>query len=67
VIERKVNSGRREVMTLAQMGTERVVTGEKRNALGGSSAVYGTRLHETGRIRITLVDDVVTGVDGMQH
>jgi hypothetical protein len=67
IIDRKINSGRREVMTIAAMGTERVVTGQKRTALGGSSPVYGTRLRENGRIRVTLVDHIVTGIDGMQY
>ena len=67
IIDRKINTGRREVMTIAQMGTERIVTGQKHVTLGGSAPIYGTRVRENGRIRVTLVDDVVTGIDGMQY
>ena len=67
VIERKINSGRRETMTLAQMVPEKVAAGEKRNSLGSRSTVYATQMREAGRLRITLVDDVVTAIDGTQY
>lgn len=67
VVDRKITSGRQEIITVAQMVSERVVTGQKRNSLGGSAPVYGNRTREGGRLRITLIDDVVTAVDGSQY
>ena len=65
-VERRVVTGKREVLTVAKMSSQRVQTGSKRNSLGGSSPTYGTRWQEVGRLTITLTDDVVTAIDGRQ-
>jgi len=67
IIDRRINSGRREVMTIAAMATERVVTGEKRTPLGGTTPSYATEWKEPGRLKITLIDDVVTAVEGTER
>jgi hypothetical protein len=46
---------------------ERVPTGEQRNTPGGTIPTYATERKETGRLKITLTDDVVTAVEGVEH
>lgn len=65
--ERKTTRGQREVITVARLSPETVQTGKKRNSLGGTTPTYATEWKETGRLKITLIDDVVTTVEGMEH
>ena len=66
-VERRYSRGKSEIITVAQFVPKKVVTGQQRNSLGGSTPVYGTRLVEGGRLRIEMTDDVVTAVDGVQY
>ena len=66
-VERRFSRGKTEIITVAQLVSKRVVTGQQRNSLGGSTPVYGTRFVEGGRLRIEMTDDVVTAVDGVQY
>jgi hypothetical protein len=66
-IERKIDSGRKETITVAHLGTRQVQTGSQRNALGRSTPVYGSEWYEDGRLTIEMVDDVVTAVSGRQY
>jgi len=66
-IERKVDSGRKETITVAHLGTRQVQTGTQRNALGRATPVYGTEWYEDGRLTIEMTDDVVTAVSGRQY
>jgi hypothetical protein len=65
--ERKSTRGQREVITVAQLSPEEVQTGEPRNTPGGTTPAYATEWKQTGRLKITLIDDVVTAVEGMEH
>jgi hypothetical protein len=62
-VDRIRSTGRRETIEIAQFGTYREQAGTKRNALGGQSPVYQNVERETGRLMVTLVDGVVSGVD----
>ena len=56
---------RRKTIVLSVFSTRTVQTGTHRNALGGAAGVikdYGTETFESGRIKIELVSDVVTGL-----
>jgi hypothetical protein len=66
-VERKSTRGQREIITVARMSPETVQTGETPNTPGGSTPTYATDWKETGRLRITLTDDVVTAVEGAER
>jgi hypothetical protein len=66
-VERRYSRGKSEIITVAQLVNKKVVTGQQRNSLGGSTPVYGNRMVEGGRLRIEMTDDVVTAVDGVQY
>ena len=62
VIERRTVSGRREIITIGQFLPSKVVAGQQRNALGGSTPVYRTDRVEAARLTVEMTDDVVTAV-----
>ena len=64
VVQRKVDRGKRETITVAQVFPRKVQTGTQRNSLGGTSPVYGTVQQEAARLTVELTDDVVTAVNG---
>ena len=66
-VQRRISSGKREIITVAQMISRKVVKGQQRNSIGKSTPVYGTEWSEGGRLRIEMTDDVVTGIDGIQY
>jgi hypothetical protein len=66
-VERKSTRGRREVITVARLTPKKVQTGENRNTPSGTTPTYATEWKETSRLKITLIDDVVTAVEGMEH
>jgi hypothetical protein len=62
IVERRTVSGKREIITVAQYVSKKVVAGQQRNALGGVSPVYRTDRVEAARLTVEMTDDVVTAV-----
>ena len=62
VVERRSISGKREIITVAQMVSRKVVAGQQRNSLGDLSPVYRNERVEGARLTVEMIDDVVTAV-----
>jgi hypothetical protein len=62
IVERRTITGKREIITVAQMVSRKVVAGQQRNSLGGSSPVYRNERVEGARLTVEMTDDVVTAV-----
>jgi len=66
-VERKVNTGRVETMTIAVMGSESYVSGHQKNALGRPTPVYDNRPVRKGRIAVEFTDDIVTNLEAFTN
>ena len=60
--ERTISHAKTEYVTIAYLETHTVVVGSHRNVLGGMSEDTAPRSFQTGTIRVTLVDDVISSV-----